>query len=61
MVDTHDAFCKESRFPPPDHPDAKQWLLLQSANRLLKEKIEAAFEQDGLTTLNSMLRDELQG
>jgi hypothetical protein len=61
MVDTHDAFSKDSRFPPPDHPDAKQWLLMQTANRVLKEKIEAAFEQNGLTTLNSMLREELQG
>ena len=60
MVDTHDAFSKETRFPPPDHPDAKQWLLMQNANRLLKEKIEAAFEQNGLATLNSLLREELQ-
>jgi hypothetical protein len=60
MVDTHDAFSRDTRFPPPDHPDAKQWLLMQCANRLLKEKIEAAFEQHGLATLNSLLRDELQ-
>lgn len=61
MVDTHDAFSKESRVPPPDHPDAPQWVALQSANRLLKEKIEAAFEQNGLATMNSLLRDNLQG
>jgi hypothetical protein len=61
MVDTHDAFSKECRFPPPDHPDAKQWLQLQDANRALKEQIEAAFEQNGLATLNSLLRQELRG
>jgi hypothetical protein len=60
MVDTHDAFSNASRFPPPDHPDCKQWLQLQDANRALKEKIEAAFEQNGLATLNSLLREELQ-
>jgi hypothetical protein len=60
MVDTHDAFSKESRFPPPDHPDARQWLSMQSVNRALKEKIEAAFEQNGLPTLNSMLREQLR-
>jgi hypothetical protein len=61
MVDTHDSFSKESRFPPPDHPDAPQWLRMQSDNRLLKERIEAAFEQNGLATLNSILRGELTG
>jgi hypothetical protein len=60
MVDTHDAFSKESRVPPQNHPDAKQWLAMQNANRVLKEKIEAAFEQDGLATLNSLLREELR-
>ena len=53
-------FWGDERAVPPDHPDAKQWLLMQTANRVLKEKIEAAFEHNGLTTLNSMLRDELQ-
>jgi hypothetical protein len=60
MVDTHDAFSKESRFPPPDHPDAQPWLAMQCVNRTLKEKIEAAFEQNGLLTLNSMLREQLK-
>jgi hypothetical protein len=60
MVDTHDAFSKENRVPPADHPDAPQWLELQKANRALKEKIEAAFEQHGLATLNSILRDDLE-
>jgi hypothetical protein len=56
MVDTHDAFSKDHMFPPPDHPDAKSWLLMQKNNRILKEKIETAFEQDGLATANSILR-----
>jgi hypothetical protein len=60
MVDTHDAFSRECRVPPADHPDAKQWLLMQNANRVLKEMIEAAFERSGLATLNSLLREELQ-
>jgi hypothetical protein len=59
MVDTHDAFSKDCRIPPPDHPDCPQWLAMQSANRALKEKIEAAFEQGGLVTLNSLLREKL--
>ena len=60
MVDTHDAFSRGSPIPPPDHPDAKPWMLLQKANRILKEKIEVAFEQNGLATVNSILRKELQ-
>jgi hypothetical protein len=56
MVDTHDAFSKDHMFPPPDHQDAKAWLALQKTNRMLKEKIEAAFEQSGLATANSILR-----
>ena len=60
MVDTHDAFSRDTRCAPPDHPDAKQWQALQCANQLLKEKIEAAFEQAGMATFNSMLRDQLK-
>ncbi len=60
MVDTHDAFSKESRFPPPNHPDAETWMAMQGANRLLKGRIEAAFEQNGLATMNSILRNDLQ-
>jgi hypothetical protein len=60
MVDTHDAFSKDSKVPPADHPDAPQWLALQNANRLLKGKIEAAWEQHGLATFNSLLRQDLQ-
>ena len=61
LVDTHDAFSKESRFPPPGHPDAEQWLAMQHNNRVLKEKIELALEEQGLTTLNSILRGDLKG
>ena len=25
MVDTHDAFSKDSRSPPPEHPDGPRW------------------------------------
>jgi hypothetical protein len=59
-VDTHDAFSAEHLQPPPDHPDAAAWLELQAANRILKEKIEAAWETAGLWTLNRLLRDELE-
>jgi hypothetical protein len=60
MVDTHDAFGRDARLPPPDHPDANQWLLLQETNQRLKERIETAFEQNGLATFNSILRDQLR-
>jgi hypothetical protein len=59
MVDTHDAFSRASRFPPPHHPDAQAWNALQAGNRELKEKIERAFEQAGLVTFQSLLRDDL--
>jgi len=61
MVDTHDAFSKDASCPPAEHPDAKVWLEMQKANRALKEKIEAAFEQNNVATFNSILRDELKG
>lgn len=60
MVDTHDAFSRQSRVPPPDHPEAVRWLELQSNNRNLKQAIETAFEEHGLMTLNSLLREGLQ-
>ncbi|MCI0738219.1 MAG: hypothetical protein L0Y72_04190 [Gemmataceae bacterium] len=60
MVDTHDAFSKCNRFPPPDHPDAAAWLELQQSNRCLKEQIEAAFEEQGITTVNALLRGALK-
>ena len=60
MVDTHDAFSKESRLPPPNDPDAAKWLALQENNRVLKEKIEVAWAAQGLATVNSLLREDLQ-
>jgi len=60
-VDTHDSFSKEHAQPPPDHPDAPAWLELQSANRALKEKIEAAWERAGILTHNGLLRRQLNG
>jgi hypothetical protein len=61
MVDTHDAFSKDTSCPPADHPDAQVWLQIQNANRALKQKIEAAFEQNNVATFNSILRDGLNG
>jgi hypothetical protein len=58
-VDTHDAFFHEHRRPPPDHPDAAEWVRLQVANQQLKERIERAWEREGLCTFNSLLRSEL--
>ncbi len=60
MVDTHDAFSKESVQAPANHPDAAAWSALQQANRRLKEQIEQALEGEGLTTFNSLLRSELE-
>jgi hypothetical protein len=54
-VDTHDALQLE-----PGHPDAIGWAKLQVANRELKEKIERAWEADGLVTFNALLRRELE-
>jgi hypothetical protein len=56
-VDTHDAFLPGL---PPDHPDVKAWKALQEGNRRLKEQIERAWEREGLTTFNSLLRDGLK-
>jgi hypothetical protein len=58
-VDTHDAFSKQSVYPPSDHPDAAAWIALQAANRDLKSRIENAFEEAGLVTFNSLLRRDL--
>jgi hypothetical protein len=60
-VDTHDAFSANCLLPPPDHPDAPAWTLMQAKNRVLKEQIESAWEQEGLATFNGMLRRELKG
>ena len=53
-VDTHDELDLD-----PDHPDAEGWARLQTANRQLKERIERAWEADGLLTFNGLLRREL--
>ena len=47
-VDTHDAFSATNLLPPAGHPDALGWMAIQTANRVLKEKIEAAWEAAGL-------------
>jgi hypothetical protein len=59
-VDTHDGFSSTHFLPPPDHPDAAAWSEMQHANAALKQRIEAAWEQAGLTTFNALLRRELQ-
>jgi hypothetical protein len=53
-VDTHDAFNL-----PAGHPDLEAWKNLQEANRQLKEKIERAWEKEGLVTFNAVLRSSL--
>jgi hypothetical protein len=55
-VDTHDQLRLDPR-----HPDAAGWAQLQAINRELKEKIEHAWEADGLLTFNALLRRELEG
>jgi hypothetical protein len=55
-VDTHDQLRLDLR-----HPDAAGWAQLQAINRELKEKIERAWETDGLLTFNALLRRELEG
>jgi hypothetical protein len=58
-VDTHDAYSPTSFLPPPGHPDVAAWATLQAANAALKERIEAAWDQAGLTTFNGLLRRDL--
>jgi hypothetical protein len=56
-VDTHDHF-----FPggaPGSEPEAQAWRQLLAANRLLKERIERAWERSGLTTFHALLRADL--
>ncbi len=59
-VDTHDAFSRTSIQPPPDHPDAAGWLVLQEKNRQLKDRIEDDFEQAGFLTFKGLLRGDLE-
>jgi hypothetical protein len=55
-VDTHDkGLCL-----PPTHPDYEGAVKLQTANRQLKEKIERAWEEQGLLTFNAVLRRDLE-
>jgi hypothetical protein len=53
-VDTHDNLQLE-----PNDPDVERLNQIQVANRELKEKIERAWEQEGLITFNGLLRREL--
>jgi hypothetical protein len=59
-VDTHDGFSSTNFLPPPEHPDAAAWMAMQHSNAALKQQIEAAWEQAGLTTFNALLRRDLQ-
>lgn len=52
-VDTHDSWHH------PANPDRAAWLELQAANRAIKARIERAWENAGLLTLNRLLREEL--
>ena len=57
-VDTHDGF-----FPgglPASDPEAQAWKELVTANRQLKERIEQAWEREGLTTFHTLLRADLE-
>jgi len=54
MVDTHDHFPRLDT----DANEA-EWRQLQQLNRQMKEQIEAALEQAGVTTPNKLLRDGL--
>jgi hypothetical protein len=55
-VDTHDAFPRTGGVPPVGDPDYERWTALQKSNRQLKERIERAWEQEGLWTFNKLLR-----
>jgi hypothetical protein len=53
-VDTHDRLLLER-----GHPDEQRLQQLQECNRLLKAEIERAWEAEGITTFNSLLRSAL--
>ena len=53
-VDTHDAI-----HVPQDNPDYPRFQEIRLKNRLLKERIEQAWEAQGLLTFNASLRQEL--
>lgn len=50
-VDTHDRVPLAS-----GDPDARLWAEIQRSNRELKERIERAWEAEGLLTFNALLR-----
>jgi hypothetical protein len=58
-VDSHDKFSANYFVPPPGHPEADAWMKLQAQNRMLKERIETAWEQAGVATFNSQMRRDL--
>ncbi|MCI0458313.1 MAG: hypothetical protein L0Z62_15220 [Gemmataceae bacterium] len=58
-VNTHDSFPHFGTSPPEAHPDFAAWSALQKSNRQLKERIERAWEQEGLWTFHRLLRLDL--
>jgi hypothetical protein len=58
-VNTHDSFPHFGASPPEAHPDFAAWSALQKSNRQLKERIERAWEQEGLWTFHRLLRLDL--
>jgi hypothetical protein len=56
-VDTHDHFVASGL--PESSPEAQAWRLVLEANRQLKEQIELAFANAGLTTFHTLLRADL--
>ena len=54
-ADTHDAHCR----PAPGSRDHQAFCKLMDVNRELADRIESAWEADGLPTFKSYLRDDL--
>lgn len=54
-VDTHDTLMLEN-----NSPDAPRWRQLQEDNHRLKEQIERAWQNAGLLTFKTLLRQELE-
>lgn len=59
-VDTHDHFSRQHYRAPADHPEAKQWHVLQESNQALKEKIESAWREAQLPTFLTVLAEDLE-
>jgi hypothetical protein len=55
-VNTHDSFPRSGRTPLPGNAEHEQWIALQKNNRQLKERIERAWEEQGLWTFPKVLR-----